>query len=661
MTTLNVDIETYSDISLTDCGVYKYVDSPEFKILLFAYAFNQDPVKVVDLANGERLPEKVVSALTTHRIRKTAFNAQFERVCINKYFGFNSVNWDCTQVLAARLGFTGNLASVGIAVGIDQDKQKLFTGKNLIRLFCLPRKTTGGEQGGLFKPAKKKKGYTREERPAEWEQFKLYCAQDVEAERSIRNKLEKFIVVPEEEIKLYQLDQKINDAGILIDIDMVEAAVKIDQEQTLKLTEEFRTRTGLENPNSLVDMKALIKSRTGQTVTSITKKNQTDLMRTFKDYPDIVFALEVRQRLSKTSIAKYQKMLDVACSDGRARGILQFYGASRTGRWAGRSIQPQNLPQNHISDLGTAREIIKTGDLELLEMMYEDPSDILSQCIRTAIIPGPGNKFVVADFSAIEARVIAWLSGEQWRIDVFNSHGKIYEASAAAMFKVPIESIHKGGPLRQKGKVAELACGYGGGVGALKRMGAGDLSDGELKDIIAQWRASNPKITQFWRDTEAAVIEAIADRSTVQINKYLKAIYQSGILFIELPSGRRLAYVKPKIVEDARYPYPGKEKITFQAVNDKTWQWEEQDTYGGKLVENIVQAVARDCLAHSMLMLDRAGYRIVMHVHDEVVIEIDENQQVLKTVCELMGRPIPWAPGLPLKADGYECQYYQKD
>ena len=300
-------------------------------------------------------------------------------------------------------------------------------------------------------------------------------------------------MVPEEEIKLYQLDQKINDAGILIDIDMVEAAVKIDQEQTLKLTEEFRTRTGLENPNSLVDIKTLIKSRTGQVVPSITKKNQAELMRYFKDYPDIVFTLEVRQRLSKTSIAKYQKMLDVACSDGRARGILQFYGASRTGRWAGRSIQPQNLPQNHISDLGTAREIIKTGDLELLEMMYEDPSDIPSQCIRTAIIPSPGNKFVVADFSAIEARVIAWLSGEQWRIDVFNSHGKIYEASAAAMFKVPIESIHKGDPLRQKGKVAELACGYGGGVGALIRMGAGDLSEDELKTIITQWRLANPK------------------------------------------------------------------------------------------------------------------------------------------------------------------------
>lgn len=659
MTILNVDIETYSDISLTECGVHKYAESAAFKILLFAYAFDQDPVKVIDLANGEQLPEKVAAALTDRRIVKTAFNAQFERVCINKYFSINSVNWDCTQVLAARLGFTGNLASVGIAVGLEQDQQKLFTGKNLIRLFCLPRKTTGGEQGGLFKPAKKKKVYTREERPAEWEQFKKYCAQDVEAERSIRNKLEKFISTPDEEIKLYQLDQKINDIGILIDIDMVQGAVKIDQEQTLKLTEEFQAKTGLSNPNSLVDMKALIKSRTGQTVPSITKKNQNELIRFFKDYPDIVFALEVRQRLSKTSIAKYQKMLDVACSDGRARGILQFYGAARTGRWAGRSIQPQNLPQNHISDLGTAREIIKTGDLELLEMMYEDPSDILSQCIRTAIIPSPGNKFVVADFSAIEARVIAWLSGEQWRIDVFNSHGKIYEASAAAMFKVPIESIHKGDPLRQKGKVAELACGYGGGVGALIRMGAGDLNEDELKTIITQWRLANPKITQFWRDTEAAVIEAIRERATVFINKYLKAIYQSGILFIELPSGRRLAYVKPKVVDDDRFP--GKEKITFQAVDEKTWQWVEEDTYGGKLVENIVQAVARDCLAHAMLAVDRMGYQIVMHVHDEIVIEVPEDDVSLAYVCGLMGEPITWAPGLPLRADGYECQYYQKD
>lgn len=657
MTILNVDIETYSDISLTECGVHKYAESAAFKILLFAYAFDQDPVEVVDLANGERLPEKVVFSLADKNIVKTAFNAQFERVCINKYFGFNSVNWDCTQVLAARLGFTGNLATVGIAVGIDQDKQKLFIGKNLIRLFCIDRKVSN--DGPLFKSGKAKKVYTREDKPEEWEQFKLYCAQDVEAERSIRTKLEKFLVIPDAEKKLYQLDQKINDTGILIDTDMVHSAIAIDQEQANKLTAEFQAITGLENPNSLVAIKAFIKSRTDKTISSITKKNHDELLERFKDYPDIIRILEIRQRLSKTSIAKYQKMLDVACSDSRARGILQFYGAARTGRWAGRKIQPQNLPQNHIADLDTARKTIKTGDLELMEMCYENPSEILSQCIRTAIIPSPGNKFVVADFSAIEARVIAWLAGEQWRLDVFNTHGKIYEASAAAMFKVPIESIHKGDPLRQKGKVAELACGYGGGVGALKRMGAGDLNEDELKTIITQWRLANPKITQFWRDTEAAVIEAIRERATVFINKYLKAIYQSGILFIELPSGRRLAYVKPKVVEDERYP--GKEKITFQAVNDKTWQWVEEDTYGGKLVENIVQAVARDCLAHSMLMLDRAGYRIVMHVHDEVVIEIDENQQVLKTICELMGRPIPWAPGLPLRADGYECFYYQKD
>lgn len=654
--TLNVDIETYSDVSLSDCGVYKYVESPAFKILLFAYAFDDEPVEVIDLANGEQLPERVAAALTTHRITKTAFNAQFERVCINKYFGIESVNWDCTQVLAARLGFTGNLATVGIAVGIDQDKQKLFTGKNLIRLFCIDRKVNDGP---LFKSGITKKVYAREDKPEEWEQFKLYCAQDVEAERSIRTKLEKFLVIPEAEKKLYQLDQKINDTGILIDTDMVQSAIAIDQEQANKLTAEFQAITGLENPNSLVDIKSYIKSRTGKTVSSITKKNHDELLERFKDYPDIVRTLEIRQRLSKTSIAKYQKMLDVACSDSRARGILQFYGAARTGRWAGRKIQPQNLPQNHIDDLDTAREAIKTGDLELMEMLYDNPSDILSQCIRTAIIPAPGKKFIVADFSAIEARIIAWLAGEKWRLEVFATHGKIYEASASQMFKVPIEQITKGSPLRQKGKVAELACGYGGGVGALKRMGAGDLSDGELKDIITQWRLSNQKITQFWYDTENAVKEAIADRSTVQINKYLKAIYQSGILFIELPNGRRLAYMKPKVVEDERYP--GKEKITFQAVNDKTWQWEDEDTYGGKLVENIVQAVARDCLAHAMLTLDRMGYQIVMHVHDEVVIEIDKDRDELEAVCELMSQEIPWAPGLPLKADGYECQYYQKD
>jgi|LSQX01.3.fsa_nt_gb DNA polymerase len=660
MADLNIDIETYSDRSLKHCGVYKYTESPEFKILLFAYAYDSGPVVIIDLANGERLPKKVAEALVDPRIRKTAFNAQFERVCINKYFAIKSVNWDCTQVLAARLGFAGDLASVGAAVGIDPDEQKLWTGKNLIRLFCIPRKITSGEQGKLFKPEKKKKVYTREERPKEWEQFKDYCARDVIAERSIRQKLERFLVIPEKEVELYELDQKINDTGILIDIDLAQKAVQMDQEQTEILTEEFRRRTGLKNPNSLVDIKALIKARTGKVVPSITKHNQADLMEAFKEHPDIVYALEVRQRLSKTSIAKYQKMLDVVGDDGRARGILQFYGAARTGRWAGRSIQPQNLPQNHIKDLDTARKILKTGDLELLEMMYEDPSDILSQCIRTAIIPPPGSKFVVADFSAIEARVIAWLSGEQWRIDVFNSHGKIYEASAASMFKVPIESIHKGDPLRQKGKVAELACGYGGGAGALIRMGAGDLSRDELKTIVTQWRAANPKITQFWHDTENAAREAIIERSTVPINKYVKAIYQSGILFIELPSGRRLAYVKPKLAEDERYP--GKEKITFQAVNEKTWQWEEEDTYGGKLVENIVQATARDCLAHAMWMVDYHRFKIVMHVHDEIVVEVaEDDHDSLNTICSLLGEPISWAPGLSLKADGYECFYYQKD
>lgn len=655
--TLSVDIETYSDVSLSDCGVYKYVESPAFKILLFAYAFDDEPVEVIDLANGEQLPERVAAALTTHRITKTAFNAQFERVCINKYFGFNSVNWDCTQVLAARLGFTGSLETVGIAVGIDQDKQKLFTGKNLIRLFCIDRKVSN--EGPLFKSGKAKKVYTREDKPEEWEQFKLYCAQDVEAERSIRAKLEKFLVIPDAEKKLYQLDQKINDTGILIDTNIVRSAIAIDQEQANKLTAEFQAITGLENPNSLVDIKAFIKSRTGKTISSITKKNHDELLERFKDYPDVIRILEIRQRLSKTSIAKYQKMLDVACTDNRARGILQFYGAARTGRWAGRKIQPQNLPQNHLDDLDTAREVIKTGDLELMEMLYENPSDILSQCIRTAIIPAPGKKFIVADFSAIEARIIAWLAGEKWRIEVFSTHGKIYEASASQMFKVPIEQITKGSPLRQKGKVAELACGYGGGVGALKRMGAGDLSDDELKTIITQWRLANPKIVEFWNTTQNAVMEAITERSTVTINKNLKAIYQSGILFIELPSGRRLAYVKPKVVDDARFP--GAKKITFQAVNETTWQWDEQDTYGGKLVENIVQAVARDCLAHAMLTLDSMDYQIVMHVHDEVVIEIDEDSNELKTVCELMSQEIPWAPGLPLRADGYECQYYQKD
>ena len=561
------------------------------------------------------------------------------------------------MVKSLSLGFPGNLDSVGKVIGLDEDKQKMAIGKKLIKIFCKPKPNRKSKnQLAMFKVTDR---VLPSDMPEEWKTFKEYCIRDVEVERDVRKKLERFKTIDAEK-KLYALDQKINDRGVLIDLKMAENAIAIDLEQTERLTRVYQETTGLDNPNSLVDLKKYIKDKTGGEVNSITKGNMDSLQKKFINYPDVITALEVRQALSKTSISKYKKMIEVACSDGRARGLLQFYGAG-TGRWAGRLIQVQNLPQNHISDLDTARDMVKNGDLELLEMMYDNPSDILSQCIRPTIVPSPGKKFIVSDFSAIEARVIAWLAGERWRLDVFNSHGKIYEASASQMFNVPLEQIDKGSDLRQKGKVAELALGYQGSVGALKSMGAlkMGLTEEELKPLVDTWRSSNPKIVQFWYDTENKVKEAIANRSTVQINKYIKAFYKSGILFIELPSGRRLAYPKPRLIDHDIFE--GMKKIVFEGMNSTSRQWGWIDTYGGKLVENIVQATARDCLAYSMLQLDKAGYEIVMHVHDEVVIEIDKSRDELKNVTDIMGQEIPWAPGLPLRADGYECSYYQKD
>lgn len=654
---LSIDIETYSDENLQEVGVYKYTDSPNFTILLFAYAFDNDEVEVIDLASGEEIPSKVITAMTSANYIKTAFNAQFERVCLNKYLGVNTRNWECTMIKAWSLGFPGSLEKVGEIIGLPQDQKKLWTGKNLMRIFSVPHKTTSKKQVSLMPHTYR---ILPEDRPTEWEQFKEYCGQDVVTERAIRKKLEMFPGIPAEK-KLYHLDQLINDRGVRIDLQMAQAAIDIDTEHTNRLTSEFQEVTGLPNPNSLTDLKKYIKERTGKRVASITKGNMAELQENAKAYPDVLRALEIRQLLGKTSISKYKKMLDVVNRDGRARGLLQFYGAGHTGRWAGRLIQVQNLPQNHIKDLDVARKVVKTGDLELLEMLYDNPSDILSQCIRPAIIPAPGYKFAVADFSAIEARVIAWFAGETWRLDVFNSHGKIYEASAAQMFKVPVESIKKGDPLRQKGKIAELALGYQGAAGALEQMGAlkMGLDKDELPVLVKQWRATNPKIVKFWYDTEAAVIKAIEERTTVKITNNLKAIYKSGMLFLELPSGRRLAFVKPAVVDHNKWP--GKKKIIFQDVDSKTYQWKEMDTYGGKLVENIVQATARDCLAHSMLTLDAADYKIVMHVHDEVVIEIEKNRNELEKITDIMGQEIPWAKGLPLRADGYECEYYMKD
>lgn len=656
MTYLAIDIETFSDISLTDCGVYRYVDTPNFKILLLAYAFDDEPVQIIDLASGEDIPEGLKNAILSKSITKAAFNAQFERVCLQKHFGraLSPESWECTMVKAATLGIPGGLDSVSRALGFPIDKQKLFTGKNLIRLFSIPRKATKSAQISMLKS---KARIMPEDRPEEWEQFKKYCVQDVVVEREIRKRLSKY-PTPKEEALIWQLDQKINDFGVRLDLPFVKQAVKIDEIYTAELIERYQA-LGLENPKSVTELKGYLSKKLGREVKSITKATIPGLLKACKDIPEALEALEIRQEIAKTSVSKYTKMEDVICSDGRARGLLQFYGAS-TGRWAGRLVQVQNLPKNKIADLALARELVADGDKELLDVCYPSIPDILSQLIRTAFIPSPGHRFIVSDFSAIEARVIAWLAGESWRLDVFRTHGKIYEASASKMFKVPIEEIGKGSDLRQKGKVAELALGYQGAAGALKQMGAlkMGLKEEELPELVAQWREANPKIVKLWYDTQDAAYEAIQDRTTVQLQHGLTFIYEPDVLFIRLPSGRRLAYQKP-LIED-HHSLIGRSKITYEGL-DTQYNRTRVDTYGGKLTENIVQAIARDCLRDAMLRLDAAGYKIAFHVHDEVVLDVPIGEGSIKEVNEIMSQPLSWAPGLPLGADGFECTYYQKD
>lgn len=646
MKVLSIDIETYSSEEITN-GVYKYVSPFDFSILLFAYSVDGGPVHVVDFTAGEELPDEVMDALINPKVVKTAFNAMFERVCINTYFNIESVNWECTMIKAWTLGIGGGLAGVGRALGLEQQKMK--EGKRLIDLFCIPKKRKGFLSERVMP----------EDAPADWEIFKEYNKVDVEVELAIREKLSRFKVIDFEK-DLYALDQKINDRGILIDVDMAMNAIKIDKEMTEWATEKFHAATGLDNPNSVQDIKALIHERTGDEVKSIAKGTINDLIEKYKYSKDIKTALEMRQIVSRTSTAKFPTMLEVISEDNRARGQIQHYGAYRTGRWAGRGIQVHNLPQNHIKDLDTARHLVKTADFETLNLLYDEPEDVLSQCIRPTIIPAPGKKFLVADFSAIEARVVAWFAKEMWVLDVFEGHGKIYEAAASRMFGVPVEKIDKGSDLRQKGKVATLALGYQGGPGALIQMGAVKMGipEEELPDIVEKWRSANSNIVKFWYNVQNAVMEAIRERATVSIGSGLKAIYRSGFLFIELPSGRRLAYPKARLGPHTKWEG---DQIQFASMNSAGTGWLDDNTYGGKLVENIVQATARDCLGYAMLELDKAGFEIVMHVHDEVVIEIDEDSDQLDRVCEIMGAPIPWAKGLPLRADGYECSYYRKD
>ncbi|WP_209121720.1 DNA polymerase [Alkalihalobacillus sp. BA299] len=649
MKLLSIDIETYSSVDLIKSGVYAYCESSDFEILLFAYASDDEEVQIVDLASGEVIPADILKAITDSKVIKTAYNANFERTCLAKHFNQSMPpdQWRCSSVHALMLGLPGYLD--GVAKCLRLKEQKLKEGKALIRYFSVP-----------CKPTKVNEGRTRnlpEHDMDKWATFKDYCKQDVEVERQIRKKLDSF-PIPKVEQKLWELDQKINDEGVLIDQTLVTNAIKADKAFQDKLFEEAVRLTGLENPNSPAQLKGWLLKQ-GLEVDSLAKKNVEALMSEVEK-PKVKRLLELRQAMSKTSVKKYEAMKRSICSDQRIRGLLQFYGANRTGRWAGRLVQIHNLPRNSLKDLQIARELLKSGSYEVLELLFDSVSDVLSQLIRTAFIPSKGHRFVVADFSAIEARVIAWLAGERWRMDVFQSHGKIYEASAAQMFKVPIETIDKGSPLRQKGKIAELALGYGGAKGALMQMGAIEmgLTEDELPELVSAWREANPKIVKLWWGIEASAIKAVKEKAVVKIQYGLTFHYSKGILFITLPSGRSLAYVRPKIGIDERF---GKEQLTYEGTEQGSKQWGRIPTYGGKLTENIIQAIARDCLAVAMLRLDKAGYRINFHVHDEVILDVPVGTGSMEEVEEVMGQPIEWAPGLPLGADSFETFYYKKD
>ncbi|MGU9966413.1 DNA polymerase [Bacillus sp. N1(2025)] len=648
MKTLSIDIETFSSVDLLKCGVYAYTEAPDFEILLFAYAFDEEPIKVIDLAQGEALPHEVLVALTSSKVIKTAYNANFERTCIAKHFKtmLPPAQWRCTAVHATTLGLPGNLDGVAKALKLSEQKDK--EGKALIRYFsvpCKPTKANGQRVRNLPEHA-----------PDKWEKFKAYCGQDVEVERSIKNRISKFEPL-EAEQELWALDQDINDRGVRIDADLVKHAIACDEQYQAGLMAEAKELTRLPNPNSTAQLKKWLEDK-GLSVSSLAKDKIEELIENTND-ESVHRVLRLRQEMAKTSVKKYLAMEKALCPDSRVRGLLQFYGASRTGRWAGRLVQVQNLPQNKIADLDTARTLLKGGHYEAIELLYGQVPFVLSQLVRTAFIPSEGNEFYVSDFSAIEARVIAWLAGEGWRLDVFNTHGKIYEASAAQMFKVPVESITKGSPLRQKGKVAELALGYQGGKGALIQMGAltMGLAEDELPGLVKAWRTANKKIVQFWYDVEAAAVKAVKERKPVKIQHGLTFLCESGILFVQLPSGRRLAYAKPKLEIDDRF---GKEALTYEGKLE-SGKWGRLNTYGGKLVENIVQAVARDCLAVTLIRLDDAGYKTVMHVHDEAVLDVPRGKKELDKVEAIMGEPIPWAKGLPLTADGFITDYYKKD
>ena len=645
MPTLGIDIETYSEVDLPKCGVYAYAEHPSFEILLFAYAFDDEETQVVDLKCGEQLPPRVLDALTDPAITKTAFNAAFERTCIGRCLGkrLDAAQWQCTAVQSAMLALPLSLEGVGEVLGIE--RKKLKEGGDLVRYFSLP-----------CKPTKANGQRTRnlpEHAPEKWQRFKEYCVRDVEAEREIRAKLQGY-PIPAKEQELYRLDQEINDRGIMVDPVLVARAIECDEQYREKTTKRAYELTGLANPNSPAQLKEWLEGQ-GTQVDTLDKKAVRALLPGAEG--DVLEVLKLRLLMAKTSVKKYEAIRRSVCADGRVHGLLQFYGANRTGRWAGRLVQIQNLPQNHIPDLVLARDLVKAGRYADIEALYESTPNVLSELIRTAFVPRPGCRFIVADFSAIEARVIAWLAGEQWRLEVFEGGGDIYCASASKMFHVPVEKHGQNSHLRQKGKIAELALGYGGAVGALTAMGALDmgLAEEELPPLVRQWREANPHIIRLWAQVENAAMTAVREKARVRLGR-LTFHCRSGMLFITLPSGRKLCYVKPRI-QTNRF---GGDGLTYEGVGEGK-KWTRIETFGGKLTENIVQATARDLLAEAMLRLRDAGLEIVMHVHDEAVLEVPIGHSGVDEVCALMAEAPAWADGLPLRADGYECRFYQKD
>lgn len=646
MKILSIDLETYSDLDIKAVGGYKYAENAE--ILLFGYAYNDEPVQVIDLAQGEEIPADIIADISNPAVLKTAYNAQFERTVLSHYlfdgYFLDPNQWQCTMVLSLNLGLYGSLAEDCKIFKMPEDKAKLNIGRKLIMEFCKPcspTKTNGGRTRNL-----------PQHDIENWNLFKEYNKRDVEVERYLRKKMIPF-KPPEIEHKLWALDQNINDRGITVDVQLISKAIAADFDFKTHITAEAKKISGLDNPNSTEQLKKWIEEQEGFFPPSITKDTVKELLKTVKN-KKVHEMLKLKMLLSKTSIKKYTAMQKAKCNDGKVRGLLQFYGANRTGRWAGRLVQVQNLPRNTMPDLDDARELLKSCDAETFEIFYENVPNVLSQLIRTAFIPSKGNKFIVADFSAIEARVIAWLSNENWRMDVFANGGDIYCASASQMFHVPVVKHGINGELRQKGKIAELALGYQGGIGALKAMGADKmgLTDSELTDIVAKWRKASPNIVKLWNEVEKAVVRAVEYRTSVAYKHNMLFSYKSGMLRIRLASGRVISYIRPQ----CNYG-----KLSYEGINQTSRKWERLDTYGGKLVENIVQATARDCLAVAMMRLNDAGFKIVMHVHDEVIIDCKGTNKELNEINKIMGEPIDWAPGLILNADGYITDYYKKD